>query len=133
MLHIPLSDVTLSDIRRQFNSFFMRSKQVLLHSYLTNTYKRNILAYELVKNDSGIVLSNSVFGIKDDLQKSIQISRRRHNTTNSVCTLPSFISLLFRICYVMKHKAAEIKSEYSKKQLNDEALFRFLFSRLHVF
>jgi hypothetical protein len=108
---------------------------------LADSFKRKIATYEFVKHASGTELSDSLYSLQYHLRTRNVVSRyrgirrRRHRSKmiSSLRTLPSFVSLLFRICYVMKHKAKEIKSEYVDKQVNDEALFRFLFSRLHVF
>jgi ribosomal protein S2 len=137
--NITISYSNLKNIRRKFNSFFSRNKHVLLNKYLSDSFKRNIVAYEFVKHASGTELSDSIFSIQHNLRNRNVVSRYRNRRRNiskrisSLRTLPSFVSLLFRICYVMKHKAKEIKSDYSEKQVNEEALFSFLFNRLHVF
>ncbi len=135
--NVSIRDVHVGNLRKQFNLFFIRSKQALLNTYLADAYKRNTVAYEWVRRAFGMQSTVRRASVKHNLRQHLFSSDRYINKRrcgqNYLRTLPSFISLLFRVCYVIKQKADNIRAECTHKQVNEEALFSFLFSRLHVF
>lgn len=117
----------------------MRSKKVLLNKYLADVYNRSVSTFEFVRQASGFERSYVKSDIRDKLHNYSDDINDSHVVEDddmiaqSLRTLPSFVSMLFRACYALKLKEAKIRKDFPNVVFDEEVLFRFLFSKLHTF